>query len=71
MARYIVNVNKLGQKEFRELALARKYANTLPPGTIVEITDSEAGPGQPVTYVMTAGESGVANFDTIPGHPLP
>jgi hypothetical protein len=70
MARYIVNVNKLEPKEFFELALARKYANTLPPGTIVEITDSEAVPGQPVTYVITAGESGVAKFDTIPGHPL-
>jgi hypothetical protein len=59
MSRYVANVDKQEAKLFSELGHARRYAHTLPQGTMVVIVDLQARPVEPSTYVITAGEPGV------------
>jgi hypothetical protein len=58
MARYVAKAqiaNKTAGFGFNEWELAKRYAHSLPKGTVVEITDTEAQPGQSATYYITAG----------------
>jgi hypothetical protein len=44
MSRYVANVDKQEAKLFSELGHARRYAHTLPQGTMVVIVDLQARP---------------------------
>ena len=68
-ARYVVKADSQDPKVFLELSLARRYAHTLPPGTVVQISDLEAKPGKPSTYVLKAGDKGVVKVLPSPGIP--
>jgi hypothetical protein len=41
---------------FPQFELAQKYAHSLPPGTPVRISDLQAAPGEPATYLLRSGE---------------
>jgi hypothetical protein len=54
MARYAVTVNSGRMIRFNELDLAKRYARSLPAGTVVEILDSVAA--EPLRFVVPDGE---------------
>lgn len=68
-ARYVAKAKNMEPKRFFELELVRRYVHTLQGGTVVEISDLEAKPGQPAAYVLTAGEKGVVKVSPLPGKP--
>ena len=70
-ARYVVKDDSQEPKAFFELTLARRYAHTLPPGTVVQISDLAAKSGKRSTYVLKAGHKGVVKVSPSPGKPLP
>ena len=58
MARYVAKAQiarKTAGFGFDEWELAKRYAHSLPKGTLVEITDTEAQGSQASTYLITAG----------------
>jgi hypothetical protein len=58
MARYVAKAqiaDKTAGFGFDEWELAKRYAHSLPKGTLVEITDTQAPSGKSVTYLITAG----------------
>ena len=58
MARYVAKAQiarKTAGFGFNEWEHAKRYAHSLPKGTLVEITDTEAPSGQSATYFITAG----------------
>ena len=59
MARYVVNIRNKPPLAFEELMLAKRHAHSLPPGTVVVITDQKARAGAPIAYIITAGQTGV------------
>lgn len=59
MSRYIINIRNKQPLAFDELMLAKRHAHTFPLGTVVVITDRKARAGEPIAYIITAGEAGV------------
>jgi len=58
MARYVAKpqvARKTAGFGFDDWELAKRYAHSLPKGTLVEITDTQAQSGQSATYFITAG----------------
>ncbi|MEO8165998.1 MAG: hypothetical protein ABI619_11445 [Betaproteobacteria bacterium] len=59
MARYIAKWDAIQRMEFDDLADAERSVQELPDGTVVEINDVAAPPGQPCLYILKAGQCGV------------
>ena len=58
MARYVAKAqvaSKTAGFGFDEWEVAKRYAHSLPKGTLVQITDTEAQGSQSLTYLITAG----------------
>lgn len=63
MARYVVKWDAVQRMEFDELPLAIAHVHTLASGTVAEINDILAKPGQPALYIVTAGNPAVLKIE--------
>jgi hypothetical protein len=70
MSRYVINIRNKQPLAFDELILAKRHAHTLARGSVVVITDLKARAGEPIAYIITAGEAGVVERLPVRTHPL-
>ena len=69
MSRYVISIRNNPPLAFDDLMLAKRYAHTFAPGTVVVITDQKARAGAPIAYIITAGEAGVVERLPVRTHP--
>ena len=69
MSRYVINIRNKQPLAFDELMLAKRHAHTFPRGTVVVITDQKARTGEPIAYIIIAGEAGVVERLPVRTHP--
>jgi hypothetical protein len=65
MARYIARSRSIeysAELEFDDWVSARRYAHGHLKGSVVEITDNQPGAGQPSSYIVTAGRTGLVRI---------
>jgi hypothetical protein len=70
MSRYKA-ATRLVQRNFERLADAKRFINTLPRGTVVKVTDMQAGPrDNTVTYIYISGERACVQHGPLQAAPL-
>ena len=69
MSRYVIKIRNKQPLAFDDLILAKRHAHTLPPGTVVVITDQKARAGAPIAYIITVREAGMVERLPVRTHP--
>ena len=70
MSRYKA-ATRLGQRDFERLEDAKRFINTFPRGTVVKVTDMQAGPcDDTMTYIYISGERACVQHGPLRTAPL-